>query len=87
MIKLKRKKRKECEELYQSLNETPSGAAKPRRKEKKKMSKYNVYYYNDETKKTKIVIVKATGIVPAIEEAVRKHLDLLGWEIVKAEKI
>lgn len=51
------------------------------------MSKYNVYYYNDETKKTKIVIVKATGVVPAIEEAVRNHLDLLGWEIVKAEKI
>ena len=51
------------------------------------MSKYKVYYYNDETKKTKTATVKATGIVPAIEEAIRKHLDLLGWEIVKAEKI
>lgn len=63
------------------------GSERIHKEREKKISKYNVYYYNDETKKTKIVIVKATGVVPAIEEAVRKHLDLLGWEIVKAEKI
>lgn len=42
-------------------------------------------------KKVHLVTVKATGLVPAIEAAVKKHfdkyLDALGYEITRAEKI
>lgn len=49
------------------------------------MKNYKVTFRNDETKKTKTVKVKDRGIVPAIEQAVRKAM-LFGWEIVRAEE-
>lgn len=51
------------------------------------MEKYNVFYYNDTTKSTKTVTAKAFGIIQAVEVAICEHLELLGWEIVKVEKI
>lgn len=55
-------------------------------KEYKKMQNYKVTFTNDEGK-TKTVKVKATGIIPAIETAIHKNLNLLGWIITKAEEV
>lgn len=53
------------------------------------MSKYTVEFQKG--KKIHKVNVTAQGLIPAIEEAVRKHfqkyVDSLGYEIVGAKKI
>ena len=51
------------------------------------MQNYKVTFYNEDTDKTKTVKVKATGIIPAIEQAIEKNLNLLGWMITKAEEV
>lgn len=50
------------------------------------MRNYKVTFRNDETNKTKTVMVKDVAIVPAIEHAVKKAM-LFGWDIVKAEEV
>jgi hypothetical protein len=50
------------------------------------MTNYKVTFTNDEGK-TKTVKVKALGIIPAIEAAIHKNLNLLGWIITKAEEV
>ena len=54
------------------------------------METYTVVFQNGN--KIHKVTVQATGIVPAIDEAVRKHfkkymMDAFSYEIVKAEKV
>lgn len=49
------------------------------------MKTYKITFRNDETNKTKTFKVKDLGIVPAIEQAIRKAM-LFGWDIVKAEE-
>ena len=53
------------------------------------MAQYKVTF--EKGNKTHKVTVKAQGLVPAIETAVRKHfekyIDALGYEITAAEKI
>lgn len=49
-------------------------------------SSYKVHYQNPDTQKLKVVKVKATGVINAVDTAIIKHLDLLGWEIIKVEK-
>lgn len=50
------------------------------------MATFKVTFKNEETGKTKSYKVRATGIVPAIETAIRKAL-LLGWTIISAEMV
>lgn len=53
------------------------------------MYTFRITFKNEEGKK-KSVKVEAAGIVPAIEEGVRKFFSknsLFGWDIVKAEII
>lgn len=55
------------------------------------MEKYRVWFLDSENKKTYRTTVKAYGIVPAIEFAVKKNAErhgyCYGWEIIKAEKV
>lgn len=51
------------------------------------MITYRIIFKNEETGKEKKVLQKAAGIIPAIEEAIRRHFELLGWTITKAEQI
>lgn len=50
------------------------------------MKKFRVTFTDMETNKRKNVTVYSTGIIPAIDEAVRKAM-LFGWEITNAELI
>lgn len=53
------------------------------------MYTFRITFKNEEGKK-KSVKVEATGIVPAIEEGVKKFFSknsLFGWNIVKAEEV
>ena len=50
------------------------------------MSNYKVFYQEPDTQKIKVITVKAQGIISAVNTAISKHLDLLGWEIIKVEK-
>lgn len=48
------------------------------------MVRYSVTFSNG--RRTRKIYAYGLGIIPAIENAIRKDLRLLGWEIVKAEK-
>lgn len=49
-------------------------------------SSYKVFYQNPGTQKLKVIKVKATGVINAVDVAISKHFELFGWEIVKVEK-
>lgn len=55
------------------------------------MTKYRVYFKCKETNRTHSFVVKATGICPAIEEAIRKEWSTGPrrgfYEVIKAEEV
>lgn len=50
------------------------------------MYKFRITFRDETSGKKKPCIVKARGIVPAIEEAIRKMM-LFGWDIIEAKLI
>lgn len=50
------------------------------------MYNFKVTFRNDENGKTKSCVVRAAGICPAIEDAIRKMM-LFGWTIMSAKMI
>ena len=51
-----------------------------------KLFKYKITFYDDETNDTREVIVQNTGIIPAIEDAIRELMKF-SYRIVRAEEV
>lgn len=51
-----------------------------------KLFKYKVTFYDDETDDTKEIVVQNTGIIPAIEDAIRELMKL-SYRVVSAEEV